>query len=93
MLGHGLTCASVESQEESPRAVALSAHHVLHFHAIGLYFSPSQVVILAREAGLQLQIEDVSVTSLVPDPLRVSRPQGLGFAAHRMTVKPEGYTI
>ena len=32
-----------------------------------------KVVILAREAGLRLELEDVEVQSLVPEPLRAAQ--------------------
>ena len=32
-----------------------------------------KVVILAREAGLKLELEDVEVQSLVPEPLRAAQ--------------------
>ena len=31
-----------------------------------------QVIILARESDIQLELEDIPVKSLVPEPLRVS---------------------
>lgn len=34
----------------------------------------AQVVILAREAGLDLELQDVELQSLVPQPLQVGQP-------------------
>jgi bifunctional aspartokinase / homoserine dehydrogenase 1 len=36
------------------------------------HFTVEQVIILARESGLRLELSDIPVRSLVPEALRVS---------------------
>lgn len=70
-----------------PNAFDSSLSFILNLKLSVRVISLVQVIILARESGLKLELSDIPVESLVPEPLKVNSILWTTFQSFNLTDK------